>query len=424
MPADVEVDDDDDDERREAQPAVSFEEAEEDPAIKAQREKALAEREKLKQAFETKLFATARSEDARKYANDLFKEGKLAEAAAAYERILRLEPPLPPPDRAKLHANVAAVRVKQWRWPEALAACDAVLAIEPQHPKAIFRQAQAHRGLRNFEAALEAIARAKELTGGLGTAELNELEKHVRKDIAKVEAAAAEKAAALARAAQRERAKHAKEEAKAAEVARRAAARKAAADGNDSCPRPLPAGPASEGGASRDLSSWLRSDLLTFLTRDEGRLIFMEEDGWCSIREILPRGQLQAEAAILTASDGKRSLFYDISVTALCQVAQFRHREGAIGFDAAVTVSNVDSMTSVDEWMADARLWNSGSYPAKSRTGHMMDTYVKPRYLPHIKAEIEECLSRLHKHALKVLQAESSDVAMATELIMSTEQIQ
>jgi len=143
-------------------------------------------------------------------------------------------------------------------------------------------------------------------------------------------------------------------------------------------------------------------------------LIFMEEDGWCTIREILPRGQLHAEAAILTASNGKRSLFYDVAVTALCQVAQFRHHEGAIGFDAAVSVSNVDSMTDADEWVADARLWHSGSYSAQSRTGHMMDKYVKPRYLPHIKAEIEESLNRLHKHALKALQAESNEGMVAT----------
>jgi tetratricopeptide (TPR) repeat protein len=178
--------------------------------VKAQNERSRAERAKIQEEFEAKLFVPERIDEARGYANSLFKADKLVEAVAAYERIL----PLCVGDEARqkkvvIYSNIAAVRVKQWRWKDALGLCSIVLETDPSHPKALYRRAQALRGLRDPHGSLQAINEARKLARKddegkpCGHVELDALEKHVQKDIRKLEAAAEEAKGVALRAARR-----------------------------------------------------------------------------------------------------------------------------------------------------------------------------------------------------------------------------
>ena len=145
-------------------------------------ERAKAERERVQREFEDKLFVPARAEEARKYANELFKGGKLNEAADAYERLLKMGSAFV--DRATLLSNLAAVRVKQWRWRDALVICDHALEADgtanpAAHVKAYYRMAQAHRGLKELDQAWAYNARRVE--DRRPNADLDALEAHIKR---------------------------------------------------------------------------------------------------------------------------------------------------------------------------------------------------------------------------------------------------
>ena len=165
-------------------------------AFKAQNDANERERQRLKSEWEDTLFVKARRGDARKHANELFQAGKLSEALTAYKRCM----PLCDADGEKvvLHANIAAVRLKQYRWRDALTACAAVHAIDPSHAKAWFRRAQAHRGVKEPDDALVVLAIARQFAVGPST-DLDSLEANVIKDIKKIEKEWDEKLAARRR---------------------------------------------------------------------------------------------------------------------------------------------------------------------------------------------------------------------------------
>ena len=82
-----------------------------------------------------------------------------------------------PRTKAVLYSNLAACRLRQRKWKEAIEACDAACRIEPGYMKALYRRAQARRNLRQYEetiadaqAALEAAQRllTEAASGGLG----------------------------------------------------------------------------------------------------------------------------------------------------------------------------------------------------------------------------------------------------------------
>ena len=82
-----------------------------------------------------------------------------------------------PHTKAVLYSNLAACRLRQRKWKEAIEACDAACRLEPGYMKPLYRRAQARRNLKQFEesiadcqAALEAAQRllAEAASGGLG----------------------------------------------------------------------------------------------------------------------------------------------------------------------------------------------------------------------------------------------------------------
>ena len=64
--------------------------------------------------------------------------------------------------RAALHVNLAAAALKLDEWRAARAACEAVLATEPRHQKALWRLAKAHEGDGNLTGAMGAASKLLE----------------------------------------------------------------------------------------------------------------------------------------------------------------------------------------------------------------------------------------------------------------------
>ena len=157
----VPSDSDEEETRRPRIPRYGDDDYEEDPVIKAQQERSMAERTKIVKDFETKLFVPERAAEARKYANELFQQEKFEEAAEAYMRVLKLVPASQPAERAKVYGNMAAVRIKQWRRKDAIEMCSQVLQLEPENAKALYRKGQALQALGRLgeaEAVFVAVA--------------------------------------------------------------------------------------------------------------------------------------------------------------------------------------------------------------------------------------------------------------------------
>ena len=112
-------------------------------------------------------------------ANSLFSQGKIAEAAEMYTHAIGLAKSEPeeeaadveavvvgtplasgPPQRAVLQCNLAACRLRQRRWKDAVAACDAACALHPGYTKALFRRAQANRAMKCYQSAVDDAAAA------------------------------------------------------------------------------------------------------------------------------------------------------------------------------------------------------------------------------------------------------------------------
>ena len=120
--------------------------------------------------------------EAKERANALFSNGKVKAAAEFYELALELaEAELTNPDgseaddpalatglggepgvRAILYCNLAACRLRQRMWREAIDACDSACDIHGPYTKALYRRAQAKRQLRDYEGAMDDLRAAHE----------------------------------------------------------------------------------------------------------------------------------------------------------------------------------------------------------------------------------------------------------------------
>ena len=142
---------------------------------KKEKEKAEAE-QRAKEAARPKSAAEAKAR-----ANALFGKGRVAEAASMYQAALNLaqgemtnsdstesdDPSVAtgdaePPARAVLHCNLAACRLRQRMWREAVEACDSACDLHARYTKALYRRAQAKRALREWEGAMEDAKAAHE----------------------------------------------------------------------------------------------------------------------------------------------------------------------------------------------------------------------------------------------------------------------
>ena len=351
-----------------------------------------AKRAQIMQEFEEKLFVKERRDEARLYANSLFKSEKLSDAAAAYERIM----PFCDTDeqRTTLLSNIAAVRIKQWRWTEALSTCDRVLQYDASHAKALYRRAQAQRGLRDTAGALETIACARAAGGGKKSAELDLLERHVRSDIKRVEDAQEEKRAAELR-----------KEKRLLEAAAKARRKEEANRPANAIQLPPAVPEEASQGYTRDWSAWLAREVTQRFMDEESRMMIYEEDGWVQVTDV-PASRLDVDARIITTADGSRSLFYDLSVTLICQVAQFRGTwddPGCMSFKVEVTLEGIDNMSVAADWTAQAKLTAGFNYTA--RVEKMMERYVRLQYLEHAKQLAGECIEKLETKCAVALQA-------------------
>ena len=219
-------------------------------------------------------------------ASELYKRGELAESADLFSQLLTHA--ADGAGRADCHAAIAAVRLKQHRWRDALESCTKALSLEPRHAKALFRKAQAHHALREPEAASAALAKArKEATRAGNMGDFEGLARAIAKDLARSKAEAHE--AALARG------------------------------------LPIPRAPGEVPGSSRDLSATWRREIVSHLCTAKGAKCRMVIDeggghvgGHCALRE-LPMDLLDVDASVRASPDGSAAaLFFEMSVTMWC----------------------------------------------------------------------------------------------------------
>ena len=93
-----------------------------------------------------------------------------------------------------LYANLAACRVRQHRWGEAVVACDMAIKLKPVYTKAILRRGQAKYRLRLFKEAVDDAERVIEVCGLEKDAELartlqadaNALKTHIEKELTEI----------------------------------------------------------------------------------------------------------------------------------------------------------------------------------------------------------------------------------------------
>ena len=425
------------------------EEHNEDTVVAEHNAKAEAERAAMIADFEGKLFVPERAAEAKKYAGELYKKDRFDDAVSAYQRLLKFASDSPG-ESADLYTNIAAVRVKQWRWKEAIGACEVALAFQLGHAKAHYRKAQAHRGLKEFDVALTEVVKAREARKKANksiSSELMDLEKFIRRDLAKAEAEADEKRQAEARAAKRaemtpEKVAARKEAERIANEERKAGLRQKAAEGRDGAGAVacavgagdgsgevlttspggvdaaiersedglllLPMGDKAEAGKSRDLTAWLRTDLLQHLKRKDARMMIYEEDGQIEVNKI-PANDFDVDASVETSKRGERNLYFDVNLVAICRCTHFRHAEGALQFDFTCKVANVDNTTEAkpDQWVIDIELFDRGQ-KGLSRVDRLIAEFILPRYTPFLRGEVQECLRRLRRQAVQMLDKEAS----------------
>jgi hypothetical protein len=156
----------------------------------------------------------------------------------------------------------------------------------------------------------------------------------------------------------------------------------------------------------RDWSKWLHRELEAYLVDHEQRMMIYEEDGWCHITKLPPDG-VRIDARTVVATDGSHALYYEVSLTAICQCVQMRgtHADpGCLAFDVSLGLTNVDHSTPIEDWLVVAKVAPAPGIPFNlnqeyGRVGKMMNEYVRPRYLDHFKGLVSECLTRLQKRA-------------------------
>ena len=382
--------------------------------IDAQNRENEAKRNKIKQDYEKRLFVSSRREQAKSYANELFRDGKYKEAAAAYERMLPMAEEAGDEDlKVAIRSNLCAVRLKEWRWKDALQEVDNVLALRPNHAKALYRQAQAYRGLNEMDLALQSIAASRAATAESNKAalsELDNLENNIRKQLERWAKEDKERKAAQERKDRRlrELAKKQKhkmdvrregkgvplppaecgEEADPSEEAAAAAASGTA----------LPSASAAEARRTGNWAGWWYDEISKQLTDEDNRMMLHDEDGWVEVTAV-PETKAEIFAKVCTNHDGTRSLYYEVNMILNCMVAQFRAPQndpGCLGFHIEIAVK-LDHTKPVDEWHVAADYCKASDYQPATRIRRMMETYVRPNFVPYMREQIQSLVDVLVK---------------------------
>ena len=70
---------------------------------------------------------------------------------------------------------------------------------------------------------------------------------------------------------------------------------------------------------------------------------------------------------------------------------------GLIQFPLDIHLDGISHSTTIDDWNAIAKLRPDGLTGGREvgRVQKMMEEYVRPRYLPHIKGVVEKCIRKL-----------------------------
>jgi tetratricopeptide (TPR) repeat protein len=171
-----------------------------------QREQDLAaERLRVEQEFFESLFVPGLKHKAYKYAEELIQKEQYSKATWALKKLL----PLYRSDQektVKIRLGLSTMYVKNYQWREAIESCNHALMMQPQHVKLLCLKAQAHRALKQFDEAMDALndaAAAVRLSGStVRDPEVHRLQLYVQKDVAKQAESRREEGAILERAKQ------------------------------------------------------------------------------------------------------------------------------------------------------------------------------------------------------------------------------
>lgn len=370
-----------------------------------QNARAQAQRDEEKRKFEDKIFIGSRTEQAKQYANSLFKEGKMKDAGAAYERLL----PLITDDddmTAAVRSNLSAVRIREWKWKEALAEVERVLKLRPGHAKALYRRAQAFRGLRELDMALEVIEESRKNTDEGNKPALTELD-NLKNSIIKEKERnkREEKERKEARERKDRRLKElAKKNAHKMDVRRDANGIKLppAEEGEEATGavhldhNGMPSASASVARASGNWAGWWFNEITKIFTDEDARMMLYDEDGWIETTEV-PETKAEVYAQVRVNEDGTRTLTYETSLNLNCMVAQFRgpEGEGATSVHLQVLVRNVDNATTPEQWSIVADYGRPSNYQPSERIKKLMETYVKPKFVPFVREQIQAIVRTL-----------------------------
>lgn len=112
-----------------------------------------------KKEFDDKAYLDpVKSEEAKNKGNDLFKEGKWAEAIDLYTEAIKRNP-----DNYKVYANRAACYMKTMQWDKGLNDCEACLKIDPKFVKAYIRKGKIQHFLKQYPQAIETFTQGLEV---------------------------------------------------------------------------------------------------------------------------------------------------------------------------------------------------------------------------------------------------------------------
>jgi len=363
-----------------------------------QNEKKKAKAEKIKADMEDRVFTRDRRDEAKHYANSQFKANRIKEAGISYERLL----PLCDDDddlTVAVLSNLAAVRLREWKWKEALSCIDRVLEMRPKHAKAMYRQAQAFRGMRELELALDTIDKSREVTepdNKAALAELDNLESGVRKEIDRRDREVQERREAAAR-------KDRKLREQAKKQQRKLDARREGAG----IPLP-PAGCGAEAlptgeivAQSSNWTPWLYGQMKQVMCDEDNRYMLYEEDGWMEIHEF-PETKQDMFAQVRTSENGDRSLHYEFNGVFYGMATQCKapnSEPGMMGFHINIHVKNCDNLTPPDEWIIYADYCKPSDYKPARRIKKIMEEYVRPGYVPYIRELVMNVLDSMVQKA-------------------------
>ena len=152
------------------------------------------------------------------------------------------------------------------------------------------------------------------------------------------------------------------------------------------------------------MTAWFRARLIQRLINPDARGMIHEHMGYGEVRD-LPEDALKVSAAIVAGPDGKRGLYYDVSLTALVLCAFYAVSDGCFQFLVKIKLYNVDNTTECDEdaWVLEASIVEEKKNKDDERLPGFYE-HIEENYLEHFKTIIREAIFGLRNKCYNSLK--------------------